>query len=127
MYARDCVDDFCAAGAIANYSRILQDGTNNEQHHQLRLGTSKKISDIKKNERIWESLAFLTHIIGDIHQPLHVSRSSDKGGNKFIVNFDLSVPIEDLKYTHHWNLHSISHMSVKVHVYAYECWYANET
>ena len=32
------------------------------------------------------ALMFVTHFIGDIHQPLHVSRSSDKGGNTIPVH-----------------------------------------
>jgi hypothetical protein len=32
-------------------------------------------------------LRFLTHLIGDLHQPLHVGRSSDKGGNTIDVKF----------------------------------------
>ncbi|UTA48526.1 S1/P1 nuclease [Simiduia sp. 21SJ11W-1] len=30
----------------------------------------------------WEALAFYTHLVGDIHQPLHVGRAADWGGNK---------------------------------------------
>ncbi|MDA3614809.1 S1/P1 nuclease [Polluticaenibacter yanchengensis] len=32
-----------------------------------------------------QALAFLIHIIGDIHQPMHVGRKSDLGGNKVTV------------------------------------------
>jgi len=58
-----------------------------------------------------QSLMFLIHIIGDIHQPLHVSRQSDKGGNTINVNF----PSEFESYTDErnghkhkdWDLHSV--------------------
>jgi hypothetical protein len=33
------------------------------------------------------ALAFLVHIIGDIHQPLHVGKNRDSGGNKIAVLF----------------------------------------
>ena len=49
---------------------------------------------------------FITHFIGDIHQPLHASRSSDRGGNKIPAHF-LQVNKENSK-----NLsYSISHHS----------------
>ena len=34
-----------------------------------------------------EALKFLTHFIGDLHQPMHVSRAEDKGGNTIVVNY----------------------------------------
>ncbi len=34
-----------------------------------------------------EALAILTHIVGDLHQPLHVGNGLDWGGNKCIVNW----------------------------------------
>lgn len=34
-----------------------------------------------------EALRFLTHFIGDIHQPLHAGRASDRGGNDIAVSF----------------------------------------
>lgn len=33
------------------------------------------------------ALKFLIHFVGDIHQPLHVGRSADKGGNAITVNW----------------------------------------
>ena len=33
------------------------------------------------------ALAFLVHIVGDIHQPLHVGKNKDLGGNKITVLF----------------------------------------
>ena len=34
-----------------------------------------------------EALFFVSHFVGDIHQPLHVSHSRDRGGNSLNVNF----------------------------------------
>ena len=31
------------------------------------------------------ALAFLVHMVGDLHQPLHVGRDEDQGGNKIVV------------------------------------------
>ncbi|MEZ4931966.1 MAG: S1/P1 nuclease [Saprospiraceae bacterium] len=33
------------------------------------------------------ALAFLVHFIGDVHQPMHVGKNNDYGGNKIIVQF----------------------------------------
>jgi hypothetical protein len=52
-------------------------------------GTLKSL-DEKQNlsrEEIKQRILFLFHLIGDIHQPLHVGYPSDKGGNKVQVSF----------------------------------------
>lgn len=38
-------------------------------------------------EQKWQALAFYTHFVGDIHQPLHVGRSADLGGNTIKINW----------------------------------------
>jgi hypothetical protein len=35
-----------------------------------------------------EALKFLIHFVGDAHQPMHISRKEDKGGNTIQVRFD---------------------------------------
>jgi hypothetical protein len=34
------------------------------------------------------ALKFIVHLVGDLHQPMHVSRESDQGGNKIQVTYD---------------------------------------
>ncbi|MCX2575115.1 S1/P1 nuclease [Pedobacter sandarakinus] len=34
------------------------------------------------------ALKFVVHLVGDAHQPMHVSRAEDKGGNSIQVQFD---------------------------------------
>ena len=34
------------------------------------------------------ALKFVAHFVGDIHQPMHVSRAEDKGGNTIQVQYD---------------------------------------
>ncbi len=34
-----------------------------------------------------EALRFLVHVVGDLHQPLHVGRGCDRGGNDLMVSF----------------------------------------
>lgn len=39
-----------------------------------------------REEKIF-ALKFIIHMVGDLHQPMHVSRSEDQGGNKIKVTF----------------------------------------
>ena len=43
------------------------------------------------------ALRFLIHLVGDVHQPLHVGRDEDQGGNKIMVTwFDKSTNLHAL-------------------------------
>ncbi|MFD2286638.1 hypothetical protein GJU39_19605 [Pedobacter petrophilus] len=46
-----------------------------------------KDSGATKNQKII-ALKFIVHLVGDAHQPMHVSRAEDKGGNTIQVQFD---------------------------------------
>lgn len=77
-YCRDCHDsaghkDRCVTGAINNYTM------------QLTSGYYASNSAAKYN--ITEALLFLSHFIGDVHQPLHVGFTGDAGGNTVIVHW----------------------------------------
>ncbi|EES00378.1 hypothetical protein BDA96_03G091400 [Sorghum bicolor] len=75
-YDRDCKDEDgikgrCVAGAINNYtSQLLTYGTSSTPEYNLT-----------------QALLFLSHFIGDIHQPLHVGFTSDRGGNTINVHW----------------------------------------
>ena len=90
IYSRDCTFNMCAVGAIVNYTTRLsnvilaphlgQEFTDQDQA-QKRFLKAKDYIHIHNNSRKWalqESLMFVTHFIGDIHQPLHCSRKTDK-------------------------------------------------
>ncbi len=68
MKVEVCPDGLCATGAIARYARELAD----------RSGSDRK--------RL-EALAFLTHAIEDIHQPLHAADNGDRIGVKRRVSY----------------------------------------
>jgi len=38
-------------------------------------------------EERWQALSFYVHLVGDIHQPLHVGRKDDRGGNSVSVQW----------------------------------------
>jgi len=65
---RDCPKEGCVVSAIIKYAKVLRS------------------QDASPAERT-EALKFLIHFVQDIHQPLHVSRARDKGGNDIKVEF----------------------------------------
>ncbi|XP_049403233.1 endonuclease 2 isoform X1 [Solanum stenotomum] len=78
QYKRDCkdedgVEDRCVAGAIYNYTNQLL--------------SYNKGNDHVSTYNLTESLLFLSHFFGDIHQPLHVGFTSDRGGNTIDVHW----------------------------------------
>lgn len=63
----DCADGICVSSAIANYT--------------------KRLTNLSDETQLNEALKFLTHFVGDIHQPLHVGFKADKGGNSIKGKF----------------------------------------
>jgi len=77
--ARDCKNDQCVVAAIEKYVAILKDKT-------------------KSRDERREALIFVTHFLGDIHQPMHAAGGQikndqtgqmepDRGGNLVKVRF----------------------------------------
>jgi len=64
--------------------------TVNQQQEQLPMMPSTLIQ---------ESLMFLTHFVGDIHQPLHSARTTDRGGNSIAVTFDKKIVLNSTATT----------------------------
>ncbi|KFK41239.1 hypothetical protein AALP_AA2G103900 [Arabis alpina] len=80
QYNRDCKDEDgekgrCVAGAIYNYTT------------QLLTYNTAAASQSQSQYNLTEALLFLSHFMGDIHQPLHVGFASDKGGNTIEVHW----------------------------------------
>ena len=67
--SRDCPPGGCAVSAIVEMVGILRDDT-----------PPRRISRL-------EALRFLSHLVADLHQPLHAGRLDDLGGNTIDVNF----------------------------------------
>ena len=51
---------------------------------QMRLITDKTAPRAKKVE----ALKFIVHFVGDLHQPMHISRAEDQGGNTIQLNYE---------------------------------------
>lgn len=86
QYDRDCKDQNgekgrCVVGAINNYTnQLLTYGSNSKTQYNLT-----------------QALLFLSHFMGDVHQPLHVGFTTDKGANTIDVHW----------YTRKQNLHHV--------------------
>ncbi len=63
--ARDCPDGNCVVGAIDRQLDVLKSSA----------------ADLQK----LQALKYLVHFVGDLHQPLHLGYSEDKGGNKYQI------------------------------------------
>lgn len=114
-YERDCENDFCAVGAILDFWSQLETSNITDKDDGkssfLRGGKSASIGQ-KYNVTTIQSMKFLVHIVGDLHQPLHVSRETDRGGNTINVEFPeefISFRDERFEDVMHngWNLHSV--------------------
>ncbi|XP_054800949.1 endonuclease 1-like isoform X1 [Prosopis cineraria] len=77
VYSRDCHDSngvqgMCVAGAIMNFTSQLlhyEEGTDDPPHNMT------------------EALLFLSHFVGDIHQPMYVGFAGDEGGNAIALRW----------------------------------------
>jgi hypothetical protein len=50
-------------------------------------------------EQRWQSFAWLCHLVGDLHQPLHAGYADDRGGN----NFEIVFNDESMNLHHFWD------------------------
>ncbi|HJP98441.1 MAG TPA: S1/P1 nuclease [Rhodanobacteraceae bacterium] len=65
---RDCRNGECVVAAISKYSAILADRSNSPAERA-------------------QALAFVVHLVADVHQPLHAGYRHDAGGNDFQVRW----------------------------------------
>jgi hypothetical protein len=59
----------------------------------------------EQKRKLHDALAFLVHLLGDIHQPLHCAeRNHDAGGNSVLITWasEPKYPFADI-----WNLHAV--------------------
>lgn len=55
-----------------------------KSYQRIKKEAMQKRSDLKTQQ---QNLYFIIHLLGDAHQPMHVSRAEDLGGNKIDVEF----------------------------------------
>ncbi|HEY4063095.1 MAG TPA: S1/P1 nuclease [Puia sp.] len=65
------------------------EGMTRENIYSALLQQEKVIADPgASREKKADALKFVVHFVGDMHQPMHVSREEDKGGNTIQVNYE---------------------------------------
>jgi len=69
----------------ADISKLLNNPTAEGEH--LFFAIDSMEARIKKNKNDAEALKFLVHLVGDLHQPMHLGGKNDKGGNKIDMNW----------------------------------------
>ncbi len=74
--------NFKAGTNLTEFNTVLQNDTLVDAYTKLNflIAELKKTDLPKENKQFY--LRLLIHIVGDIHQPLHVSHEEDQGGNK---------------------------------------------
>ena len=65
---RDCPEGLCVTEGILKYAAEL-----------ARPGLDR--------ERRWQAFAWLCHLVGDLHQPLHAGFRDDRGGNRVMIEY----------------------------------------
>ncbi|MDP4239022.1 MAG: S1/P1 nuclease [Bacteroidota bacterium] len=69
----------------ADLKKLWDNPTAEGQH--LFFAIDSMIVRLKKDKNDTEALKFLVHFVGDLHQPMHLGRKDDKGGNKVDFNW----------------------------------------
>lgn len=68
LQSRDCPDGLCATETIKHFAAIL----------------ANRVSD---DQQRWQAFAWLCHVVGDLHQPMHAGFADDRGGNNYEIIF----------------------------------------
>jgi hypothetical protein len=86
LESRDCPDQLCATQAIKRYADELANPDMGEQERQ-------------------QAFAWLCHLVGDLHQPMHGGFADDRGGN----DFEVMVRHEKMNLHRYWDFEIINH------------------
>ncbi|AMR32372.1 hypothetical protein A0256_13545 [Mucilaginibacter sp. PAMC 26640] len=69
------------------FVKAVSESDNNVYTAILKTEAQLKDKSLSSEQR-YEALKYLIHLVGDAHQPMHVSRKEDKGGNTIQIRFD---------------------------------------
>ena len=79
----------------SDFENYLKNPTFDGDHLFFAIDSLK--TELKKNPKNEEALKFLIHFVGDLHQPMHLGRFEDLGGNKVSINwFGKSINLHSL-------------------------------
>jgi hypothetical protein len=82
---------------FAAYTQQLKAKTEQNAYQALNDNLRLLADRQQPREKRLDALKFVVHIVGDVHQPMHISRAEDKGGN------DIKLRYHD----HDSNLHRV--------------------
>lgn len=71
----------------AEFVKSVAQSDNNVYTAILKMEASLKDNTLPADQKN-EALKYLIHLVGDAHQPMHVSRKEDKGGNTIQLRYD---------------------------------------
>lgn len=69
------------------FAKFVSESDNNVYSAILKTEASLKDANLTPDQKN-DALKYLIHLVGDAHQPMHVSRKEDKGGNTIQLRFD---------------------------------------
>jgi hypothetical protein len=96
--------DFSSSQLDSVYRKALLSGDN------LLWAIDSLSKVLKKDRNDTTALRFLIHFMGDLHQPLHFGKSTDRGGNQVPVKwFDAQVNLHMLWDTQMVNMEQLSY------------------
>ena len=84
----------CIIPAIEGFRGILNKSTNR----------AFAANGDEQKRKLHDALSFVTHLVGDLHQPLHCADNKDAGGNAVLVTWQ-NEPV--YTWDKIWNLHSV--------------------
>ncbi|HEY4110060.1 S1/P1 nuclease [Puia sp.] len=73
---------------FAEFQKKVQGMSEENVYSALQKMEKKVVDPATPREKKVEALKFIVHFVGDLHQPMHVSRAEDKGGNSIQLNFN---------------------------------------
>lgn len=71
--------------ATADFEKLFNNPSSEGEH--LFYALEKMETRLRKDKSDLEALKFLIHFVGDLHQPMHMGRLADLGGNKLEYNW----------------------------------------
>lgn len=97
---------------VQDLQKLWENPTSQGEH--LFYAIQKMIKRLIKDKNDAEALKFLVHFVGDLHQPYHLGRAEDRGGNDIQTKwFSLNIKVHQL-----WDRELIAHQAYSYSEYS---------
>jgi len=74
--------------SFPDFEKQVEGMTQDNVYSALRKCEAEIVNPQASREQKVFDLKFIVHLVGDLHQPMHISRAEDQGGNKIQVFYD---------------------------------------